>query len=1340
MGPGRNGGLCSGPPRFALTARRALAAAIAALVVQAPALWPPSAAADPALAADAKIDPALLVVPEDAVVEFWLSFKAEAELGAAARTAKWAERGQVVVDRLQQTADASQEGVTDLLARRGIEHESFWISNAVRVNGSKSLMRELAARPEVERVLPDRPLDLPDPIPAAEVAPAAVEWGVAAVNAPAVWDEFAATGAGIVVANLDTGVQFNHPALVHQYRGYRGATFDHNYNWFDPSRICGSPSTAPCDNQGHGTHTMGTMVGDDQSGLNRVGVAPGASWIAVKGCEYDSCSFSALMAGGQWLLAPTDLNGQNPRPDLRPNVVNNSWGGGGQDFFFRDIVTAWVAAGIFPAFSNGNSGPTCNTAGSPADYAESYAVGAYDSAGAIASFSSRGSPPGLVKPDIAAPGRSVRSSLPGNSYGVYSGTSMAAPHVAGTVALLWSAAPRLLADVAATRGILDLSAVDVDDTTCGGTAADNGVWGQGRLDARAAVELAPRGPTGTVSGLVVDQATGQPIAGAQIRSVDSASFPRLTQTNASGAFHQVLPVGSHEVAVSAFGYLPGVASITVAENAVTVANFSLLPGPRHAVRGLVRDDDGRAVEAATVSLAGAPIGAITTDPAGTFLFPGVPEGTYQVAVSAGNCLSGGTRALVLTADAVVDFELDIRRDGLGYTCHPKTPAYIEADNPILLAGDDVTVAVPLPFPFSLYGTSYATAYVSTNGVVGFAEASYEYLNAPIPSSNAPNGALYAFWDDLYVDNASSVRTATLGMEPTRRFVVEWRNVRFYSSQIRFDFEVVIDQAGGILFQYRRLFDDPQVRGASATIGIEDAAGTTGLAYSYNAAALLGTQVAVRFGPGGSAGNIPPDAVDDTARVETGRSVTIPVLVNDHDPGGDVLAVTAASGPPHGTAAVDPGGTVTYTADAGFVGTDAFTYDITDGRGGTDRASVSVLVEPASTTVANDDAVTTPEDTPVFVAVLANDAGPHGAPLHVDGVSPAPHGSVSITPDDRLIYVPHADYSGADTFVYSVTDGNGGSDQATVTITVSPVNDEPRARDDTTDVVQGGTATVAVLANDTDVDGDVVGLVSVSTPAHGTATANIHDGTVTYRPAAGYAGPDSFTYHAADPHGAGSSATVVVTVRPGPATLRVPYTTWSQPLPLPLDGIGTWVAAANDPTPTAGQVAPAYLYGLGFGFASGPARGTIGLASGPEGKTAVVSVSAPDRALQSFTVPFAWSANRLYFLFVYQLGPGSYGAWVYDHTAATWTLIGALPVPAAWGKLAASSVTALGWAGPVAPACTAYPLADVFVHAPTGFIGTGTADAALTLTAATDGACAPGTVTAPPGWARYQTGG
>ena len=198
------------------------------------------------------------------------------------------------------------------------------------------------------------------------------------------WSTFNDRGEGIVVASIDTGVRYTHQALVQKYRGNLGGSFDHNYNWWDPLDECPGE---PCDTDTHGTHTMGTMIGDDgDPGANQIGVAPHATWISAKGC----CLDVALISSAQFILAPTDLNGDNPRPDLRPDVVNNSWGGGSGDPFFRPAVQAWIASGIFPAFSNGNNGPACGTAGSPGDYSETYSAGAFSESGTIAGFSSRG--------------------------------------------------------------------------------------------------------------------------------------------------------------------------------------------------------------------------------------------------------------------------------------------------------------------------------------------------------------------------------------------------------------------------------------------------------------------------------------------------------------------------------------------------------------------------------------------------------------------------------------------------------------------------------------------------------------------------------------------------------------------------------------------------------------------------------------------------------------------------------------------------------------------------------------------------------------------------------------
>jgi subtilisin family serine protease len=423
---------------------------------------------------------------------YWVMFKAKANLTAAPSIKDWTARGWYVYNRLTGTATSSQRAFRAFLDRNHVSYQAFWIVNGILIKGgTAAIANAAAARPEVTAVRADWKAYV-SKTTLAPVIPSGTdgfEWNIKNIKANKVQKKLGDKGAGTVVANIDTGVQYTHPALVNQYRGnLGGGSFDHNYNWWDPAHICSG--NQPCDNNSHGTHTMGTMVGLD--GANKIGVAPQAKWMAAKGCESSSCSSSSLTSAAQFITAPTNLQGNNPDPSKRPDVVNNSWGGGGGDSWYQSYVTAWVNAGIFPQFSNGNSGPQCHTSGSPGDYVNSYSAGAYDINNNIAGFSSRGpsSFGSEIKPNIAAPGVSVRSSVPTNSYSSFSGTSMASPHVAGTVALVISKNNALRGNISGIRTILDNSGIDVNATTCGGNTDDNNVFGEGRLNALAAVQAA----------------------------------------------------------------------------------------------------------------------------------------------------------------------------------------------------------------------------------------------------------------------------------------------------------------------------------------------------------------------------------------------------------------------------------------------------------------------------------------------------------------------------------------------------------------------------------------------------------------------------------------------------------------------------------------------------------------------------------------------------------------------------------------------------------------------------------------------------------------------------------
>ncbi|GAA1740630.1 hypothetical protein GCM10009809_40210 [Isoptericola hypogeus] len=606
-----------------------------------------------------KIRPGLATTLEaKGKADFWVRLDATADLTPASRIRDWDARGEAVVKALKANADRSQRGLVARLDAAGVDYESFWATNSVYVeDGSAQLARSLAQVSSVSQLWPARTYGELEPVDeSADNAPQAVEWGLANINADDVWSELGVDGDEIVIANIDSGVQYDHSALARQYRGANvDGTVSHDYSWLDTSEHC--PGNAPCDTNGHGTHTMGTMVGSD-GGANQIGVAPGARWITANGCA--TCSDVDLVEAGQWMLAPTKVDGTAPDSSMRPNIINNSWGSQtpSNDPFLEDLSQAWSAAGIFGVWSNGNNGPACATSGSPGSRTVNYSVGAYDSSNQIAPFSSRGAGQGgAIKPDIAAPGASVRSALPGSAYGIADGTSMAAPHVAGAIALLWSAEPALIGQVEATRQLLDGTAVDAEDLQCGGTADDNNVYGEGRLDALALVRAGDVGPSGVLTGAVTDEVTGDPLAAATVRVV-GGGVDTAVDVGPDGAYTVNLPVGDYEATASAFGYVPQTSTIIVTEDATTTRGFALVAAPSSTITGRVTDGSGHDWPLyAKITVADVPDGVFYTEPAtGRYRIALPAHASYQLTVEP---VYPGYEPVVQTVDLGLD---DVARD------------------------------------------------------------------------------------------------------------------------------------------------------------------------------------------------------------------------------------------------------------------------------------------------------------------------------------------------------------------------------------------------------------------------------------------------------------------------------------------------------------------------------------------------------------------------------------------------------------------------------------------------------------------------------------------------------
>jgi serine/threonine protein phosphatase PrpC len=320
------------------------------------------------------------------------------------------------------------------------------------------------------------------------------------------------------------------------------------------------------------------------------------------------------------------------------------------------------------------------------------------------------------------------------------------------------------------------------------------------------------------------------------------------------------------------------------------------------------------------------------------------------------------------------------------------------------------------------------------------------------------------------------------------------------------------------------------QGAHGTVGLDETGGAN-YAPATNFVGSDSFTYTISDGHGGTdtanvsitVRNQAPDAVGDTSQTNSNTPMTIAVLANDTDPELQPLIITAVTQGAHGTAATNAN-TVLYTPHADFVGTDSLTYAISDGHGGTDTATVSITVVNQLPN-AVDDAETSNSGTPITIAVLANDTDPEHQPLSVTTVGQGAHGTVTINANATVRYTPNADFSGNDSFTYAIGDGHGGTDTATVSITV--INQPPDAVNDAAES-NGTPVIIAVLANDTDPEHQTLTVTAVGPGAHGTANLN-PNGTVSYTPAAGYAGPDSLTYSISDGHGGTDTASVSIVV-------------------------------------------------------------------------------------------------------------------------------------------------------------------------------------------------------------------
>lgn len=605
-------------------------------------------------------------------------------LDQSLRTAKAtsAVRHEVVVRGLQDLASNSQ---ADLIAHLEFNKSSqglqgftpHWLVNAIVVTGSVSAIRTLAQRADVGQIEPDLVPQLIAPVatwqPSKTVAGFGTANGVVAIGARRVWHELGFDGTGTLVGILDTGVDASHPALSSRWQGNFSPLAQ---TWFDAAQF--GVGDFPQDNNGHGTHVLSIVTGAAEG--DTVGVAPGAHWIAANGIAAPSYLFdNAILASLEFM---TDPDGDPATNDDVPDVLQNSWGvneGFGPylncDSRWWDMIDNCEAAGVVLIWAAGNEGPVGGTLRSPADRASNpyncFAVGSTSNHTpfTISAYSSRG-PSGCggvyaIKPEITAPGDTVLGAAVGGGYFFSNGTSMAAPHVAGVVALMRQANPDV--DVVTIKDILLQTAVDL------GSAGEDNVYGHGFLDAYAAV-LAVMDGVGTVSGAVTDAVTTEPVVGALVKRSDGDN---QDITDELGNYSFTMYSGDTDFTASAFGYFDSEFQVVIPDGGSILADLTLQPEPTAVVMGQISGPLGAPVPGATIIAEGTPLSTVVADSGGNYQIV-VPIGqnqSYSLRASAPG-LGALAQSVVITNDLTLDFSLPAlsREDfeSAGFLAYPWT--------------------------------------------------------------------------------------------------------------------------------------------------------------------------------------------------------------------------------------------------------------------------------------------------------------------------------------------------------------------------------------------------------------------------------------------------------------------------------------------------------------------------------------------------------------------------------------------------------------------------------------------------------------------------------------------
>ena len=639
------------------------------------------------------VESALRALPPTGEMTVIVRLREQADL----RGFRFLSRGQrraAVVGALRARSESGQAGVRAQLHAEEVlgrvsRVQPFWVFNGLSVTGSRDAIRALAARADVAEISSDDILIVPAALPAGAAEP-----NVAAIGAPDLWS-LGHLGQGVVIATLDSGVDVSHPDLASRYRGGSNS-------WFDPY----GQHTTPYDRTGHGTWTTGVLVGGDAGGTS-IGVAPQATFIAARiWNDRGSATATAIHKAFQWVLDPDGDPGTADAPD----IVSNSWafGAPGCNLEFQPDLQALRSAGIVPVFAAGNYGPGSQTSVSPANYPEALSVGAVDGGNAIAIDSSRGPSAcgGAVFPSVVAPGVNVWTTDLYSTYSAVSGTSIAAPHVAGLLALLLEAYPGT--STAQAEAAVIASARDL------GIAGPDNDFGHGIVDGMAAYRslatAPPPAPIAVADAFTVpgDVATTVTAPGILANDQDPGGNP-LSASLTSGPTHGTLslqPSGGFTYTPTSgfsgtdgFGYRvsngtaeseAAIVTLNVMTTAPTAAGESYLVAENGTLTvpapGVLGNDSDPAGLPLSAILVAPPLhGTVSLQASGGFTY--VPQPSYYGADAfTYRAANGGTESAPATVSLTVTFanQPPVARDDAASTPRGKSVTI-----PVLVNDSDV---------------------------------------------------------------------------------------------------------------------------------------------------------------------------------------------------------------------------------------------------------------------------------------------------------------------------------------------------------------------------------------------------------------------------------------------------------------------------------------------------------------------------------------------------------------------------------------------------------------------------------------------------------------------------